>query len=196
MAPLLKNLRHNPLALTFVFDSTNRCIKMNEKLKNHPLNGIGLDALLGDLVREYGWDILAEQLPISCFKNYPSFKSSVKFLKRTEWARERLEDLYLYKFLQYPLPQGEQTDLPPRNRIIEEPRASDSAATIELGEPEFFATPSARSNTGSAGSSRRRPQRNVDQGSSSEETENTRSSNSHSPVKADGTPDPWAKWRK
>jgi len=59
---------------------------MNEKLKNHPLNGIGLDALLGDLVREYGWDILAEQLPISCFKNYPSFKSSVKFLKRTEWG--------------------------------------------------------------------------------------------------------------
>lgn len=185
---------------------------MNEKLRNHPLNGIGLDALLGDLVREYGWDVLAEQLPISCFTNYPSFKSSVKFLKRTEWARERLEDLYIYKFLQYPLPQGDQQSLPPRNRIIEDARNSDAPAVIELGEAEFFATPAARTGEKSNAGSRRSfegmsySDRARTGRSSEQPTSDDRSAGEDGPDSATasdspsnetgGKPDPWAKWRK
>lgn len=160
---------------------------MNEKLRNHPLNGIGLESLLGDLVREYGWEVLAEQVPIDCFRHYPSFKSSVKFLRKTEWARERLEDLYLYKFLQYPLPEAEQQTLPPRNRLIDGQRLSDEAAKIELGSPEFFASPAKKTGRvrGTAGTSRRAASR-----------ESTAENKTSDQAPTNGAPDPWAKWRK
>lgn len=60
-----------------------------------PLHGITLEKLLTILVDEYGWDGLARQIDIRCFKYDPSIKSSLQFLRRTPWARTKVEKLYL-----------------------------------------------------------------------------------------------------
>jgi uncharacterized protein (DUF2132 family) len=62
---------------------------------NNPLYGKTLEMILTQLVERYGWDGLAERIPIRCFSNEPGIKSSLKFLRRTPWARERVEELYL-----------------------------------------------------------------------------------------------------
>ena len=60
-----------------------------------PLEGITLENLLTQLVEHYGWPELAERISINCFKNDPSLKSSLNFLRRTPWAREKVEALFL-----------------------------------------------------------------------------------------------------
>ncbi|GAA3526394.1 VF530 family protein [Zobellella aerophila] len=62
---------------------------------NNPLHGITLEALLTELVQRYGWPELARRVNINCFKSDPSIKSSLKFLRRTPWARKEVEELYL-----------------------------------------------------------------------------------------------------
>ncbi|MFC3879420.1 VF530 family DNA-binding protein [Algoriphagus namhaensis] len=62
---------------------------------NNPLHGIRLDRMLEDLVDFYGWDELGDRITIRCFTHNPSIKSSLKFLRQTPWARERVEGLYL-----------------------------------------------------------------------------------------------------
>lgn len=62
---------------------------------NNPLHGITLQTLLTELVDYYGWDYLAEQVEIRCFMFDPSIKSSLKFLRKTQWARDKVEALYL-----------------------------------------------------------------------------------------------------
>ena len=62
---------------------------------NNPLHGIKLAAILDALVEEYGWEKLAMKININCFKNNPSIKSSLKFLRKTSWARDKVEGLYL-----------------------------------------------------------------------------------------------------
>jgi uncharacterized protein (DUF2132 family) len=62
---------------------------------NNPLHGITLEAMLVTLVEHYGWAGLAERMPVNCFVKDPSIKSSLKFLRKTEWAKEKLESLYL-----------------------------------------------------------------------------------------------------
>jgi len=54
-----------------------------------------LEAILTALLSHYGWDGLAERIPVNCFKNDPSIKSSLKFLRKTPWARDKVEALYL-----------------------------------------------------------------------------------------------------
>ena len=68
---------------------------MSDKQANNPLHGITLESLLSELVSLYGWQGLAERLPINCFSNEPSIKSSLSFLRRTSWARQKVEALYL-----------------------------------------------------------------------------------------------------
>jgi uncharacterized protein (DUF2132 family) len=63
---------------------------------NNPLHGIKLADILEKLTDEYDWDELARQIDIRCFKNNPSIKSCLKFLRRTPWARAKVEDLYLH----------------------------------------------------------------------------------------------------
>ncbi|AWK82300.1 TPA: VF530 family DNA-binding protein [Photobacterium damselae] len=63
--------------------------------KNNPLHGITLEKLLTELVEHYGWDELGYRINIRCFTHDPSIKSSLKFLRRTEWARTKVEQLYL-----------------------------------------------------------------------------------------------------
>jgi len=61
----------------------------------NPLHGITLEVIVNDLVTHFGWDELSRRIPIRCFSNEPSVASSLKFLRRTPWARARVEDLYL-----------------------------------------------------------------------------------------------------
>ena len=62
---------------------------------NDPLHGITLEMILTGLVQQYGWPELARRIPIRCFYNEPSVKSSLKFLRRTPWASKNVEELYL-----------------------------------------------------------------------------------------------------
>lgn len=68
---------------------------MTNQPKKDPLHGVTLEMILQRLVDEYGWEELGERVPIQCFRNDPSIKSSLKFLRRTPWARSRVEELYL-----------------------------------------------------------------------------------------------------
>lgn len=62
---------------------------------NNPLHGVKLLDILEHLVGKYGWEKLGLEINISCFKSNPSIKSSLKFLRKTPWAREKVEQLYL-----------------------------------------------------------------------------------------------------
>ncbi len=62
---------------------------------NNPLHGITLEAMLNELVRRHGWDGLGRRIDIRCFNHDPDIASSLKFLRRTPWAREQVEALYL-----------------------------------------------------------------------------------------------------
>jgi len=69
--------------------------KKLESQPNNPLHGVTLKAILEYLLEKYGWDGLASRININCFKNNPSIKSSLTFLRRTQWARDKVEQLYL-----------------------------------------------------------------------------------------------------
>ena len=62
---------------------------------NNPLHGVTLEMILQYLVKNYGWEKMGQRININCFNNDPSIKSSLKFLRRTPWARKKVEDLYL-----------------------------------------------------------------------------------------------------
>lgn len=68
---------------------------MNVEQSNNPLHGVTLETVVVKLVEHYGWNELANKISINCFKNDPSVKSSLKFLRKTPWAREQVEHLYL-----------------------------------------------------------------------------------------------------
>lgn len=68
---------------------------MKEIQPNNPLHGLTLEKLLNELVAFYGWPALGQRIDIRCFTQDPSISSSLKFLRRTPWARERVESLYL-----------------------------------------------------------------------------------------------------
>ncbi len=62
--------------------------------ENNPLHGITLENILEGLVEHYGWFRLGQLIRINCFNSDPSIKSSLKFLRRTPWARQKVEELY------------------------------------------------------------------------------------------------------
>ena len=62
---------------------------------NNPLHGMTLEKILNILVEHYGWDELSNRINIRCFYNNPSVKSSLSFLRKTPWARTKVENLYL-----------------------------------------------------------------------------------------------------
>lgn len=68
---------------------------MNEQQNNDPLHGITLKQILNSLVESYGWEKLGEHIDLRCFTNNPSVNSSLKFLRKTPWARKKIEVLYL-----------------------------------------------------------------------------------------------------
>ena len=68
---------------------------MKEDQPNNPLHGKTLEMILVYLVDRYGWDELGDRIDINCFRFDPSIKSSLTFLRKTPWARKKVEDLYL-----------------------------------------------------------------------------------------------------
>ncbi|GAA4886132.1 VF530 family protein [Flaviramulus aquimarinus] len=62
---------------------------------NNPLHGIKLEQIINDLVVHYGWEYMGYNINIKCFTSNPSVKSSLKFLRRTPWARTKVEKMYL-----------------------------------------------------------------------------------------------------
>lgn len=71
---------------------------MNHPQPNNPLHGLSLEKILTQLLERYGWDGLYAQISVNCFQNDPSIKSSLKFLRKTQWARDKVETLYLDTF--------------------------------------------------------------------------------------------------
>ncbi|CAA6820981.1 MAG: Unknown protein, partial [uncultured Thiotrichaceae bacterium] len=70
--------------------------------RNNPLHGVGLKTVLDELISYYGFDILYAYLNINCFKVNPSLAGCVKFLKKTEWARQKVEVFYMYQYKNLP----------------------------------------------------------------------------------------------
>lgn len=65
-----------------------------QQQRNNPLHGLTLEAIVTALVAHFGWTELAERIPVRCFSNDPSIASSLKFLRKTPWARDKVEGLY------------------------------------------------------------------------------------------------------
>lgn len=70
----------------------------NQSQPNNPLHGITLAKIVTDLEQHFGWQELAQRISINCFKKDPSVKSSLKFLRKTPWARQKVEQLYIDTF--------------------------------------------------------------------------------------------------
>lgn len=68
----------------------------SEPQKNNPLHGITLEYMITHLVESIGWDRLGDEIPVKCFRSDPSISSSLKFLRKTPWARAKVESFYLY----------------------------------------------------------------------------------------------------
>ena len=68
---------------------------MTDPQPKNPLHGLTLEAILVHLFEQYGWARLGEMIPVKCFTSDPSIKSSLKFLRKTPWARKKVEELYV-----------------------------------------------------------------------------------------------------
>ncbi|MCW8890042.1 MAG: VF530 family DNA-binding protein [Sedimenticola sp.] len=169
---------------------------------NNPLHGVGLKRLLIELVEHYGFELLFAYLNINCFKTNPSIASSVKFLKKTTWAREKVEDFYLYQFKNLPRASAEQFALSPRDRIIPDEQTPGEPAVLSLEDAERLREKRVkRSATGGpgagprSGADKRRDSKRT--GQAAERSSKSRSSSPTAPsTSTEGTIDPWAKWRK
>ncbi len=64
--------------------------------KHNPLHGVTLERMLTELVEHFGWETMAQRIAIRCFSSDPSIASSLKFLRKTPWAREKVESMYLF----------------------------------------------------------------------------------------------------
>lgn len=87
-----------------------------EEQRNNPLHGLSSETLLTELVEYYGWKILYAAMRFHCFKTNPSIEGSVKFLKKTAWARTKIESFYLSRFKRMPKARESEYDLAPRER--------------------------------------------------------------------------------
>lgn len=79
----------------------------------NPLHGLTLEAIVTALVAHYGWPGLAERIPVRCFTSDPSITSSLKFLRKTPWAREKVEGLYLFMLRETRRAGGGRPAVPP-----------------------------------------------------------------------------------
>lgn len=150
---------------------------------NNPLHGLSLKNLLTELVDHYGFDILFAYLNINCFNKNSSIESSVKFLKKTDWAREKVEAFYLYQFKSLPRASDEQFELPPRDRIIPAGQTPGAPAELSLEDAERLREKRVR----------KAALRDAETGDRSDS--NKRASRPSSAADS-GNSDPWAKWKK
>jgi len=111
---------------------------MNDEInyKTNPLHGLSLKTLLTEIVDHYGFEILFAYLNINCFKTNPSIESSIKFLKKTDWAREKVEAFYMYQFKNLPKASSDQFLLPPRDRVVPEGDIPGEPKKLSLEDAE------------------------------------------------------------
>ncbi len=128
-----------------------------ELQKNNPLHGLKLATLLQELVDFYGWDILYTAMGFNCFNTKPSIASSVKYLTKTDWAREKLENFYLYRFKRMPRASAEEYDLPPRARTF--PHGLEPKAPMELTVESILKSQAKAASSYKERNSRSRPPR-------------------------------------
>ena len=114
---------------------------MNDEINytNNPLHGLSLKNLLIEMVDHYGFELLFAYLNINCFKTKPSIDSSVKFLKKTDWAREKVEAFYMYQFKRLPRASDSQFELSPRDRIVPADQKPGEPAELSLEDAERLA---------------------------------------------------------
>ncbi len=168
--------------------------------KSNPLHGVSLKNLVIELVDHYGFEILCAYLNLNCFKTNASIESSVKFLKKTDWAREKVESFYLYQFKSLPRASDEQFELSPRDRVIPEGQVPGEPAELSLEDAARLQEKRARkaadrgrgpsrsghsSKNGHNSSLRSQKANQSSQGASRRNTSNDSSDDE----------DPWAKWR-
>jgi uncharacterized protein (DUF2132 family) len=123
--------------------------------KNNPLHGLSLVNLLNEIVEHYGFEILHAYLNINCFKANPSIESSVKFLKKTDWAREKVEGFYLYQYKNLPKASAQEFEHAPRDRIVPNDEKPGEPAELDLADAARLQEKRARK-TANFGSGRRR----------------------------------------
>lgn len=104
--------------------------------RNNPLQGVGLKTVLEELVTYYGFDILYAYLNMNCFKSNPSIAASAKFLKKTDWAREKVELFYLYQYKNLPKVSSEQFNVAPRERIVPADHKPGKPALLSIEDGE------------------------------------------------------------
>ena len=75
--------------------AANYLILHMQQVSNDPLHGKTLEKIVTELVAYFGWEDLGQHIPINCFNDNPSIQSSLKFLRKTPWARKKVEDLYV-----------------------------------------------------------------------------------------------------
>lgn len=181
---------------------------MNDEIdyKNNPLHGVSLKTVLTELVSQYGFKILFAYLNINCFKTNPSIESSMKFLKKTDWAREKVESFYLYELKSLPRATDEQFELPPRDRIIPQDQTPGEPAELSMEDAERLnekrAKKSAERDLGKGypksrnNFSAQRDDRNSSHREHDDTQKKVRESSKSSPAPGEQSADPWAKWRK
>jgi uncharacterized protein (DUF2132 family) len=154
--------------------------------KTNPLHGLSLKNLLIEIVDHYGFEILHAYLNINCFKTNPSIESSVKFLKKTDWTREKVESFYLYQFKSLPRASNEQFELSPRDRVIPEGQVPGEPAELSLEDAARLQEKRAKkaTNHDRNGESKR-----------SDRQPNRKPNTERKPSSSSDNDDPWAKWR-
>ena len=170
---------------------------MNDEInyKNNPLHGVGLKRLLTEIVDYYGFNILFAYLNINCFKNNPSIDSSVRFLKKTDWAREKVEAFYLYEFKNLPRASAEQFELSPRERIVPEGQTPGEPAELSLEDAERLRDKRAKKAAAYRSDSIKSFGTQRDGGYTENRKSGRESLISSKPSNKGGI-DPWEKWRK
>jgi len=103
---------------------------MTDKKSSNPLYGLKMDVLLTEISEHYGWALLSETLDINRFQFHTGMKSTVKFLRNNQWAKEKVENFYLYQYKNFPCPDDKQLSIAPRDRFI--PAEQTAGAPVEI----------------------------------------------------------------
>ncbi len=99
----------------------------------NPLYGLKIETILTEISEQYGWETLSEAMNIERFQFHRGYKSTIKWLRNHEWAKDKVEDFYLYVYKNYAWPDDKQLMIPPRDRSsLGEPVSESPAEITEL----------------------------------------------------------------
>ena len=132
---------------------------MTDKKTYNPLYGLKLEELLTEISDHYGWELLSEAMQINRFQFHTGMKSTAKFLRVNTWAREKVENFYLYQYKNLPYPNDKQLSIPPRDRQIPCDQTAGEPAEINA---EIIVQIDKLSNEGSLGMGDKQKQQRVE----------------------------------